>query len=148
MIVPPEALYSRDREPCSTEHKIISIIYSTSVSTAAGPAIEIKLKQQFREINPPCTDLLTTCFLKDEGKLNKTYWVTNCSEMNMKWAPCVKSCLLALLWLLLSHILVWISWTKLLLPVCYFYWIAQNALPVPFSNQKRRQTNGTILDSV
>ena len=25
--------------------------------------------------------------------------------------------------------------------VYYFYWIAQNALPVRFSNQKRRQTN-------
>ena len=24
---------------------------------------------------------------------------------------------------------------------CYFYWIGQNALPVPFSYQKRRQTN-------
>ena len=25
--------------------------------------------------------------------------------------------------------------------VCCFYWIAKNSLPVPFSNQKRRQTN-------
>ena len=68
-------------------------------------------------------------------------WVPLCSEMKWSEPPSLSKVISFCSLIALALIYFGLTFLNKVASVCYFYWIAQNALPVPFSYQKRRQTN-------